>query len=208
MRKNSQNFSLEQNRLFLQDIDLKVEQKAPHKVYKELVTQAKDTHEAVAKPRNVKQIQNRKAKVDNENRLSHDAILNTHDIAYEEPNFIWHITTYPDLVIVAGQKEILNELDSLIQFKDENMLLSYDTTFCLGDFYVSPLLFKHIIFENFPVMPALFLISERKLQEVHGTLFKIFTTHVKRTTAIPIVVDMEVRIVNAIKEQTKLSVMG
>ena len=33
--------------------------------------------------------------------MSHDAILNTHDIAYEEPNYIWHITTYPDLVIVA-----------------------------------------------------------------------------------------------------------
>ena len=80
----------------------------------------------MSKPRNVKQIQNRKAKVDNEQRLSHDAILNTHDIAYEEPNYIWHITTYPDLVIVAGQKDLLNELDTLTRIKDEHMLLSYD----------------------------------------------------------------------------------
>ena len=86
-------------------IESKVELKAPHKVYNELITQSTTSHEAVSKPRNVKQIQNRKAKVDNEQRLSHDAILNTHDIAYEEPNYIWHITTYPDLVIVAGQKD-------------------------------------------------------------------------------------------------------
>ena len=81
---------------------------------------------------------------------------------------------------------------SLIQLKDENMLLSYDTAFCLGEFYFSPLLFKRVIFDKLPVMPVLFLISERKLKEVHETLFKIFTSYVKRTTDIPIVVDMEV----------------
>ena len=154
----------------------------------------------MSNPRNVKQIQNRKAKVDNEQRLSHDAILNIHDIAYEEPNYIWHITTYPDLVIVAGQKDLLNELDTLTCIKDEHMLLSYDTTFCLGEFYVSPLLFKHIMFESLPVIPALFLISERKLQEIHESLFKIFMSHIKRTADVPIVVT----IVGSMPLQTQL----
>ena len=190
------------------NIESKVELKAPHKVYKELITQSTTSHEAVSKPRNVKQIQNRKAKVDNEQRLSHDAIFNTHDIAYEEPNYIWHITTYPDLVIVAGQKDLLNELDTLTRIKDEHMLLSYDTTFCLGEFYVSPLLFKHIMFESLPVIPALFLISERKLQEVHESLFKIFMSHIKRTADVPIVVDMEAGIVNAIQKETNMALMG
>ena len=45
------------------NIESKVELKAPHKVYKELITQSTTSHEAVSKPRNVKQIQNRKAKV-------------------------------------------------------------------------------------------------------------------------------------------------
>ena len=103
---------------------------------------------------------------------------------------------------------MLNKLVSLIQLKDENMLLRYDTTFCLGEFYVTPLLFKHVIFDKLPVMQVLFLISERKLQEVHETLFKIFTSHVKRTIDIPIVVDMVIGIVNALQEQTKLTVMG
>ena len=47
----------------LKEVDVKVE----HKVYKDLVTEAKDTHEAVAKPRDVKKVQNRKAKVERKN---------------------------------------------------------------------------------------------------------------------------------------------
>ena len=51
----------------LKEIDVKVE----HKVYKDLVvdlvTEVKDTHETVAKSRNVKQVQNRKAKVEMKN---------------------------------------------------------------------------------------------------------------------------------------------
>ena len=43
-------------------------------------------------------------------------------------------------------------------------LLSYDTTFQLGDFYVSSLLFRHTIFKESPVIPALFLIHERNFK--------------------------------------------
>ena len=43
--------------------------------------------------------------------------------------------------------------------------LSYDTAFQLGDFYVSPLLFRHIVFKEEPCILAMFLIHERKLNE-------------------------------------------
>ena len=53
------------------------------------------------------------------------------------------IMTYPDLMVVYGHEEILKELNSLLQADSiEPKLLSYyDTTFQLGDFYLSPLLF-------------------------------------------------------------------
>jgi len=41
-------------------------------------------------------------------------------------------------------------------------LLSYDTTFQLGDFYVSVLCFRHTLFKEAPVIPAAFLVHERK----------------------------------------------
>ncbi len=51
--------------------------------------------------------------------------------------------------------------------------MSYDTTFQLGDFYVSTLLFKNVLFQKSPVMPALFMIHEKKLKSCHEELMKV-----------------------------------
>ena len=47
----------------------------------------------------------------------------------------------------------------------------YDTTFTMGDFYVSALLYRHHIFEGTPVMPLLMLVHERRTTESHELLF-------------------------------------
>lgn len=101
-------------------------------------------------------------------------MFNLHEIAYDLPQFVWFIQTYPDLLCVCGIEEILDQLDRILLI-DSAMpqLLSYDMTFQLGDFYVSSLLFRHVIFKESPIIPALFLIHERKFQSVHETLFQI-----------------------------------
>ena len=71
-----------------------------------------------------------------------------------------------------GLDVILNEANKVLQLKDAGQLLSYDTTFQIGDFYVSTLLFRHLIFEECPCIPALFVIHERKFSEIHQELFK------------------------------------
>ncbi|MEW8488048.1 MAG: hypothetical protein AB2705_22970, partial [Candidatus Thiodiazotropha sp.] len=140
-------------------------------------------------------------------RLTRDAIYNTHELAYEG-GFIHCISTYPDLAVVAGSKGILDELNSIIKLKDSDFLFSYDTTFSLGEFYVSPLVFKNILFENNPLMAALFLIHERKLQETHNLFFRTPSSLVRPLRGLPIVTDMETAIVRAIKENTSLNQMG
>ena len=79
-------------------------------------------------------------------------------------------------------------------------LLSYDTTFQLGDFYVSVLSFRHTLFKEAPVMPAAFLLHERKFQPHHeefiGTCTKLVRSLTKSTH--PIITDEERGIVNAI----------
>ncbi len=77
-------------------------------------------------------------------------------------------------------------------------LLSYDTTFQLGDFYVSPLLFRYVAFTKSPVVPALFLIHERKFQDVHEYFMrhvaKLIPSLVTGKKMIPLVTDEEVGI--------------
>ena len=97
-------------------------------------------------PRNLKQLHNINAKTANNDRLSRDAIYNAHEIAYDDLSFTWKVQTIPDLVVIVGIKDMLKELQTVIDScKIEEQLLGYDTTFSLGDFYVSVLLYKHTL---------------------------------------------------------------
>ena len=123
-------------------------------------------------PRNLKQIQNLRYKGNNEMRISRDALFNIHAIARDSSNeFIHSIHTFPNLVVICGHSLMLDELEKVLYFDTIEQCLSYDTTFQLGDFYVSALIFRHIIFRENPCMPALFLIHERKFQQHHEILF-------------------------------------
>ncbi len=67
-------------------------------------------------------------------RLTHDALYNVHELAYDLEDFVKIITTYPDLIIICGLNKLITELKSILQTDSEcPQLLSYDTTFQLGD---------------------------------------------------------------------------
>ena len=126
----------------------------------------------VQTPRNMKQLRNLRFKHLQQSRISQDALYSMHELAYDIPGFIWKITTFPDLVCICGLQELLEELDRVLLLDPHSQLLSYDTTFQLGDFYVSPLLFRHTLFKELPCVPAMFLLHERKFADTHRDLSK------------------------------------
>ena len=99
-------------------------------VYKEEITAMNCEPSAVPvyTPHNIQQLQNLRL---SQTRISQDALYNLHEIAYGIPSFIWKIRTFPDLMCVCGLLEIVDRVHVL----DPS---SHDTTFKLGDFYVSP----------------------------------------------------------------------
>lgn len=84
--------------------------------------------------------------------------------------------------------------------------MSYDTTFQLGDFYVSPLIFRHTLFKEIPYMPVMFLIHERTFMETHQEMFKECVKCIPslKKVSCPLVTDREKGIVNAIISAVKL----
>jgi hypothetical protein len=84
------------------------------------------------------------------------------------------------------------------------LLLPYcsfnDTTFKLGDFYVSPLVFRNIIFEYSPIMPVAFLIHGRKKEKVHARFFDFVSSVFPKLNrkCVPFVTDRGTALVNAI----------
>lgn len=126
-------------------------------------------------------------------RLTHDALYNLHEMAYDIEDFVKVIKTFPDLLVICGIKVVLKEFNLVLQAQSEApQLVSYDTTF---HFYLSPLLFRHTLFSNSPVIPALFLIHERKFQENHEDFMKqlaqLVPALVRGKKMVPLVTDDE-----------------
>ena len=138
---------------------------SPSNVYRQLVSQPSHLS-AVLAPRNVKQIRNAQQSQRQAFRLSHDSVYNLFELAYDSCGFVHKIESYPDLVVICGLQSLIDELNRIIAANLEfTNLLSYDTTFCLGDIYVSSFLFRHVIFESSPVIPAHFYFTCRNLNQ-------------------------------------------
>ena len=90
-------------------------------------------------PRNIKQVRNAQYSSRQKMRLTRDAMYNLHEIAYEAPHFVKRIATFPDLQVICLDNRMAAEFNKLLQEGLPSMM-TYDTTFQLGDFYVSPLL--------------------------------------------------------------------
>ena len=173
----------------------------PGNVYKKAISTSSCSgqHHPHAMPRNSQQVLNAQHKERQRFRLTHDGIYNLHELAYDLGSFVKTITTYPDLVLVCGLDEFTQELDMLLELASEKpQLLSYDTTFQLGDFYVSPLLFRHTMFTESPVIPAMFLVHECKFQKAHEQFMQhvaeFVPSLIKGKRMIPLVTDGEVGI--------------
>jgi hypothetical protein len=135
--------------------------------------------------------------------------LNANEIAYDDPGFTWKIQTFPDLLVIIGMADVIKELQCVLsRGHASKQLLGYDTTFSLGEYYLSILLFKHTLLEEEPTIPALFLIHERKYTAHHEMLFHVLSKEVKHLKNVPIVTDFEAAICSAIETQTNMLLVG
>lgn len=91
--------------------------------------------------------------------------MNCVELFYELNGFIWSVTPVPNVLIPLGNRKLLMDAGHLAALGTtgvDRFCVYYDTTFTMGDFYVSPLVFRHPLFEGSPVIPMAFLIHERK----------------------------------------------
>ena len=91
----------------------------------------------------------------------------SHDI-----DFVQHIVVHPDLVFIMYSPAIVDICRSTFASQLPVQQLSYDTTFTLGDFYLSILLFRETEFVSSPIVPLAIMLHERKTQATHDLFFK------------------------------------
>ena len=142
-------------------------------------------------PRNARQVKYYKGVSQPGRKIGPDSIVTVHELAYAIPDFIWSIRTFPDLVVCFGLPALLH-----IVMECPSILVSYDTTFELGDFYLSVLVLKTSAFQECPCVPIGFVLHEWKFQAVHVEFCEALAARMKKTDVV-IVTDGEAAIVNA-----------
>mgnify|MGYP003471151593 FL=1 len=151
--------------------------------------------------RDDRQVKNVQVSLRNLKKLSHDSLYNLHEIYYHLGGYISDVKLAPDVYVIMGLQEAIDEFDKLLQLKtDETVCLFYDTTFDLGNFYVSTISFQHLMFTENPVIPIAHIIHERKFQKIHENFFQYIEEKIPRlgTKNIAIVTDREQGLINAI----------
>ena len=85
-----------------------------------------------------------------------------------------------------------------LQSEEFQIILAYDTTLQLGDFYVSPILFHHIYFQGSPIIP---LVHDQKFQVSHEKMFSKLAKKIPnlKKKKVPLIAEGERGINNAIK---------
>ena len=148
----------------------------PSYIYKRATgTDVEPVLQPVMAPRNSKQVENAAYSVNSNKRLSQDSIYNLVETAYDLQSFVHKMSVFPHLTVICGSTQIVKHcnLALLSSPTDSPAILSYDTTFCLGDFYVSVLIFRMTVFNSAPVIPALFLIHDCKTSITHQEFFPL-----------------------------------
>lgn len=168
------------------------------KLYRKLTSNpnVSGEHHGILNPRNSQQVKNHQRK------LSKDDIYNLMQLAYHLEGYVHEITVYPDLLTIFALPEIIDCFVDLLQREtDTPVCLVYDTTFNLGDFYVSPLVFRIVLFENTPWIPLAFLIHNRKFQKCHNRLFEFLADRVPvlKDKTIPFITDREPALTKAVE---------
>ena len=161
--------------------DIEVGKDKPAKEYQKKVFDApKDPSSQRFKvPRNLSQIRNARQNI---KKMSEgvDAFNRLNRLAMEFSD-IRFLATVPDLILVSVNQDMLHQVKEILKLDydkcRQKQLLSYDTQFNLGDYYVSNVTIRDIRFRNIrtgavPIIPAFHIVHERKFGLHHEIAWK------------------------------------
>ena len=135
-------------------------------------------------------------------RYTQDDLFNLVELTYDIQDYTHRMFLVPELGVVLGHRAMLQEFRAVLCTKGQQpQLVSYDTTYNLSDFYVSPLLFRHTLFEGAPVIPVAFLIHEKRTQFAHEVFMDFIAKEIPEIAEAPFVTDREENIITAITKR-------
>ena len=174
--------------------------KKPNRVYVEMqanVSSKSCNQTPVDRPRDKKQCSNAKFAIDLKKKLTNDEYVSAVELAIQSQNFVKRLIVHPGLVVHLADDSLLsltkNSIQICMKTKELKQVVSYGTTFCLGDFYLSVLVGRNVFYKGDPIVPIAFMMHDQKYMKYHKEFlcdtFPIIA--IENASAIPVVIDRE-----------------
>lgn len=135
----------------------------PNKVLQDSLDGYDGMKNPVLTPRNKIQVRNirRNLKKANEKqRPSEEDMATLYSLGTELPGFFHYVRTFPDFAMIVGLNDLASEVENLLKLNAGPLVFSFHETFKVGKFYVTTFNFVHAAFQDRPVIPLQFLITE------------------------------------------------
>ena len=184
--------------------EMKDEDGTPIQVYRKTMC-PRDLHtHAVNAPRDLKQVANTQFQRRLKSNLSSNELWHLVYII-DDTQFVKRLVIdKDDLMIFCFQDDLLEKMKCVLNRHElKPQQLSYDTTFLLGDYYLSFLVFRETELSSAPAIPCIFFIHKRKLLETHKEFWSLVVRYVPELNNCKntfIVTDQESAIVSAIRK--------
>ena len=178
----------------------------PKNIYRTMVNESDGgPRHSIDAPRDVNQVSNFRKEISMEFRISHDALFNVYQLCFqlftttpkgEKVDFVTFFGTHPHILIHMIYQPLLDVMENVVCLSHDTVCLHYDTVFNIGDFYLSTVTFRHMLFKKNPVMPFAFFIHSRKFHDNHVDFLKCIRKKAPllATKRIIIVTDQEFRL--------------
>ena len=117
----------------IKKIDTLVAEMSGSKAYKHLIA----TNDGDDAPRNVAQCEYRRQKALKQQRITNDEIKNLILLSFDMSSYFKLLQIQPELLVILIHDQMIEQFSRLVRTTKETVPLFYDTTFSLGDIYVS-----------------------------------------------------------------------
>ena len=168
--------------------DLRKEATSPNATGQELV-------------RDRKQIKNYRSKLKNSFIISQDEMTGICLLATRHlENFIRSIHFCPEFYCIMAHPEAIKLANKLFTdcqtISSLEQVVAYDTTFDIGEFYISSVVIKDTDLKDDKIFPVAFFLHNRKDTETHKIFFDWLFNELHIPSQVPFIVDREQSIVN------------
>lgn len=135
-------------------------------------------------------------------KFCQEEVCNLVEMTHDLQDYIHMFFLVPEVGVVLAHRAMLHEFRSVLSTPTQQpQLLSYNITEKIGNYFVSPLLFKHTLFSEAPVMPVAFLIHESKSQYAQGMFMSFMAKEVPEMIGALFVTSGEENVLKAMQNK-------